>query len=298
MQLTAIIHTKNSSSTVEAALKSVAFADSTLVVDMHSTDDTLELVKKYTKNTFEFDDVGYVEPARNFALSKVTTDWVLLVDADEVVTPSLIEDIQKIIEAAQADAYFIPRRNLIFGKSIENSGWWPDYQLRLFKKGMVEWSDKIHSVPTLRGSSAYLPQSFEACLVHTNYTSLTQYVERMNNYTSIQAKESGPLSNNAVTTVLAQFRAELLTRLFAIQGIDEGIHGLGLSYLQAFSEVVLAMKRWELAGSKPTQADQQQIVFELRQFQRELNYWIADWEVSHCSPLRALIARFKRKCKL
>ncbi len=295
MSLTVIVHTKNSAKTVESALKSVTFAETVIVVDMHSSDETRTIAKKYASATYLFEDVGYVEPARNFALSKVKTEWVLILDADEVLPVTLKRKIVAELEHPQADAYFLPRSNSIFGKEIESDGWWPDYQLRLFKNGVIEWSDAIHSVPVIKGSSSYFPADRSAALFHLNYTSISQFVERLNNYTTIQARQNGASETATVAKVVAQFRTELLSRLFAQKAIDEGMHGLALSFLQSFSEVVVVLKQWEAEGSLSTQADQATTIKELRLFQKELNYWISDWEVTHRTPLHSLIARVRRK---
>lgn len=302
MPLSVIINTKNVAKTLERTLKSVEFADEIVVVDMHSTDDTVEIAKKYTERVFEFEDKGYVEPARNFAIQKASHDWILIVDADEEVPPKLKKTVEAIINAGEGttlpDCFYLPRKNIIFDRWIQKTGWWPDYVMRLFRKGCVEWSDELHAVPITRGEVKELPANEELALVHHNYQSIDQFVSRLNRYTSIQAKELAEDHRQHETSPAAlvrQFSDELFRRLFAQQGIDEGVHGTGLSLLQTFSEITRELKIWEMRGFTEMAVDQKETIAAFRQFQRELNYWIADWHVQHSGGLAALIWRIRRK---
>lgn len=295
--LSIIINTKNSATTLERTLNSVAFADEIVVVDMHSTDHTVQVAEKYTDKIFQFDDVGYVEPARNFAISKATHDWIFIIDADEEVSPKLRKLIEGVVENnanSMPDCFYIPRKNIIFNKWIKKTGWWPDMVLRFFRKGHVEWSNELHAVPVTKGQVKELPHDEELAIIHHNYQAVEQFVARLNRYSSIQAKEHST-DKVDTTAVIHQFSDELLRRLFAQKGIDEGMHGVGLSLLQTFSETARTLKVWELQGFEVTGKDELQTIQALRQFQRELNYWIADWQVQHSRGLSQLIWRVRRK---
>src|SRR3972149_2447063 len=87
------------------------------------------------------------------------------------------------IQLPKADFYRIPRKNIIFGKWMKHTGWWPDYQIRFFKKGKVTWSDEIHSVPQSSGKQITL-EGEEFALIHHHYTSIDQFLTRMQTYTS------------------------------------------------------------------------------------------------------------------
>jgi glycosyltransferase involved in cell wall biosynthesis len=302
MPLSVVINTKNVAKTLERTLKSVEFADEIVVVDMHSTDDTVEIAKKYTDKVFEFEDRGYVEPARNFAIQQATQDWILIVDADEEVSAKLRQAVKAIISAKEGtslpDCFYLPRKNIIFGSWIRKTGWWPDYVMRFFRKGAVEWSDELHAVPITRGVVKELPANEDLALIHHNYQSVDQFVSRLNRYTSIQAKElihdhkQGELDP---AHVVRQFSDEFFRRFFAQQGIDEGMHGTGLSFLQTFSEVVRTLKVWELQGFPEMAVNPEETMTSLKQFRRELNYWIADWHVQHAKGISALVWRIRRK---
>lgn len=313
MSLSVVINTKNSAETLVKALESVSFADEIIVVDMASTDDTLTIAKKYTKHVFDHPDVGFVEPARNFALSKATQDWILILDSDEEVTPALQEVIQQISQPEQtpksrvtvkdiqpADCYYLPRKNIIFGQWVK-TGWWPDYILRLFRAGHVEWSDEIHSIPVTTGQVAELPADPAAAIIHHNYQTIDQFLDRLNRYTSIEADQSAAVKPSSAD-IWSAFSREFIRRAFADRGLADGQHGMTLALFQSLYQVAVLTKQWQqaefgLSNLSKTQ-EQEQVIQQLTQFQAELRYWIADWQVEHSSGLAQLYWKLRRKLKL
>lgn len=293
--LTVLIHTKNAAATLKQALESVLFADQIIIVDMHSSDETVEIAKEYTSHIFAVEDVGYVEPARNFGLSKVKTKWVLILDADEEVSPDLSQKITELLSRdTAADGYYIARQNIIFGKALAHTGWWPDWQLRLFKVGHVKWSTEIHSVPETKGEIKKLPAEPEYALIHHNYQSVHQFIDRLNRYTDI---ESTRIDHQATLSEISDFRLfsqEFLRRLFAQGGLEDGRHGVALSLLQSMYPVIVALKQWQHAGF-PEQDLMAATLRDLVRFRQELAYWIADWHVAHTSGLTQLGWQLRRK---
>lgn len=292
--LSAVINTKNSEAFLETALESVSFVDEIIVVDMHSSDATQKIAKKFTNTIFLFDDVGYVEPARNFAISKATSDWILILDADEEVPKGLQEKITQLLVQPEFDAYYIPRSNEVFGYEMRMTGWWPDHQLRLFKRGVVTWSDEIHSVPSIHGTSEYLPALPELALKHHNYQNVSQFVDRMNRYTNIEAERSSAAVTDT-TMLITQFKDELFRRLFYFNGIKEGMHGVGLSFLQAMYQMLIVLKIWEKHAFPQKTATDAQTLRALTIFQRELAYWILSYEVESRTGLGRLVAIVRKK---
>jgi hypothetical protein len=198
------------------------------------------------------------------------------------------------VNHGQSEAYFIPRKNIIFDVFMQKAGWWPDFQLRFFKKGVVTWTDTIHSVPTVHGKVEYLAQEEQLALTHHNYQSIGQYLSRMDRYTTIQASES-LLASVDTSELIKTFSDEFLSRLFLHEGINAGMHGVGLSFLQGFSNLVVALKIWEGRGFPETQADQRKTIVALYHFTKDLQYWIADWEVKHARGLKKWVFKFRRK---
>jgi glycosyltransferase involved in cell wall biosynthesis len=303
--LSVIIHTKNADETLEETLKSVSFAKDVVIVDMKSKDKTVAIAEKYTKRIYVVDDVGYADPARNFGIEKAKGPWILVVDADEVVSETLAEKLPDLLLAKNITCFYLPRKNIIFNKWIEKTGWWPDYQARLFKKSSVEWEVGVHKQPVVVGSVKYLPAEEENALIHFNYRSVKQFVDKLNTYTSITAQERQDTHFERVklknelpmggVLVVRTFYNQFLQRLFAQSGIDDGIHGVSLSFLQGMYELTTLLKEWEYQGAPPTVADQRLVLKELKQFEKDLNFWIADWHCKNTTGLEKIIWQFKRK---
>src|SRR3989339_511990 len=184
-------------------------------------------------NTYnEHKKLTFVEPARNFAVSKAKNEWIILLDPDEELPESLKLFLKKEIKDPQADYYRIPRKNIIFGKWMKHTGWWPDMNIRFFKKDHVSWNNVIHGVPMTQGRGYDLPEKEEYAIKHKAYTSMEEYVNRMNRYTSVQARElnrKGVEFNHIM--LIAKPVSEFLRRYFAEGGYKDGLHGLSLSLL-------------------------------------------------------------------
>jgi (heptosyl)LPS beta-1,4-glucosyltransferase len=199
----------------------------------------------------------------------------MLLDADEEVPKTLAERLQKIVDKYKAINYVeIPRKNIIFGKWMQNSGWWPDYQVRLFKKGAVFWQEKIHSKPELSGEGIKLDPNEDLAIVHHNYQSLEQLIERMNRYTTVEAEQIHKEGYKFDWKDLIKAPSnEFLSRFFANQGYKDGLHGLTLSLLQAFSFLVVYLKLWQLDSFKDKQITLSEIEQESDKTFSALNYW-------------------------
>ncbi|MBD3279771.1 MAG: glycosyltransferase [Candidatus Pacebacteria bacterium] len=304
MKISAVINTKNAAQTIKTALTSVKWCDQIVVVDMQSTDKTLEIVKKYTDQVFTTKDAGYVEPARNLAISKAQHDWVLLIDADEELPVSLKKHLQALMDKPALDlvaGYYLPRQNIIFNKTMKGTGWWPDYQLRFFQKDQVFWPKTIHAEPKITGEVKYLPAKPAYALIHHHYQTIEQYLKRLDRYTSLEAQGikavNKPVKLNEAE-FLQSFLAEFLQRLFAQQGLEEGMHGTGLALLQSMYQLVVKLKLWQDQGFKTQANDPQAAVQVLQQFQQDLNYWLADWQLKQATGWQKLWLRIKRKYRL
>lgn len=298
MSISVVINTLNEEGNLPRALASVkGFADEIIVVDMHSDDSTVEIAKKFGAKVFSHERTNYVEPARNYAISKATGDWIFILDADEELPLHLKSYLKKITTSEDSkDYYRIPRKNIIFGKWIEHTNWWPDYNIRFFKKGKVLWNEIIHSVPMTEGNGIDLKSSEEYAIVHHNYISLTQFIERMNRYTTVQARDMRKSGKHFEwQSVLARPISEFLSRYFQAEGYKDGVHGLALSCFQAFSELVTVLKLWEEEKFKEQSIKVSDVVSVMKDSQSDIFYWQAD------ALLKAgggFTHRIKRKFKL
>ncbi|HCC84076.1 MAG TPA: hypothetical protein DEP87_00090 [Candidatus Pacebacteria bacterium] len=302
-QLSVVLNVKNAAKILPRALESVSFATEIIVVDMESTDKTVEVAKSFNARIFSHPDVGYADPARNFGLSQAKFPWILVLDADEVVSTSLQHKILELISEPTADVYWLPRQNLFFGHWLNKAGWWPDHQPRLFRRGMVSWAVGVHRMPDIKGLELRLAVKPEWALLHTNYVSVDQFVAKLNQYTSLQAKEAiqedpqSALVASQTSVLLKSYFDELLKRWLALRGIDDGLHGTAAAFLQANYELIKQLKLWQLAGFPPTINDQKDSERVIRQFQADLNYWLADWHLEHSSGLIKIFWWIRRRLK-
>lgn len=297
VKISVVINTFQEEENIAKAIKSaLKIADEIVVVDTHSTDKTVEIAKSLGAIVYLHDHPGYVEPVRNFAISKTKGEWIFILDADERISDSLAKRIKKEVTDSKADYYTIPRKNIIFGKWIKNSRWWPDYNVRLFKKGHVNWVAQIHGVPETEGLGADLEAKESFALVHYHYTTLEQYISRLNRYTSIQAKNLVDDGYKFTwTDVITKPANEFFSRYFAGKGYRDGLHGLALCLLQAFSELVLYLKIWQAQGFTEANPGLTEVVAQITKAQKELNYWKSDSLVSESGGIKHKI---KRKLKL
>lgn len=296
-KISVVINTLNEEQNIERALKSVKnLADEIVVVDMHSDDQTVKIARRLGAKIFSHERTNYVEPARNFAITKTTGDWILILDADEEVPKDLVKKLKDLSQDGQSSYFRLPRKNIIFGKWIKNSRWWPDYNVRFFKKGTVIWSDEIHSLPITTGIGQDIEATEELALTHHNYQTVEQFVDRLNRYTTIQAIR---LNDNKYTftwkDVLRRSSSEFLGRYFAGEGYKDGIHGVALASLQAFSELVVYLKVWQLQKFKEEKVSIRDMAHEMKLNEKETNYWLADTEVKNGGGVKY---RIRRKFKL
>lgn len=291
--LSVVINTKNSATTLKACLQSVKrIADEIIVMDMHSDDDTVRIAKSFQAKVFYHKDVGYVEPARNAAIAKASGDWVLILDSDETIPPSLAKLIRDdLLIDPKADAYFLPRKNIIFGKWVK-TGWWPDHVLRLFKPNLVEWSNEIHSIPKISGTIERLPEKESLAIVHENYQSVDQFIDRAQKYGRIVAHEQKE-KKTSIGDPLQNFFSEFLRRYFQWEGVNDGAHGYYLSLLQAMTAILESAYQWEakdFSGGthKPHVGDM------LQRMADEARYWELTQKVNNSSGLARLYWKLRR----
>lgn len=277
-RISVVVNTLNEAKNLPRALASVKnLADEIIVVDMESDDGTPDIAKNLGAKVFSHKRVGYVEPARNFAISRATGDWIFILDADEDISSDLSGLIKKMVNNPKANYYRIPRKNIIFGKWMKHSRWWPDYNIRLFKKGHVSWNETIHSVPMTAGKGAEFPEKEQNAIIHHHYDSVEQFIERMNRYTSgsaaIRVKEGYKF---IWRDLVGRPAAEFFSRYFFAEGYKDGIHGLALSLLQAFSELVVYLKIWQAEKFKASDLNIKEVVNLMHDEEKELHYWQSD----------------------
>lgn len=294
--ISVVINTYNEAEDLERLLKSVKWADEIIVCDMYSDDKTVQIAKRLGAKVIFHKKLSHVEPARNFAIEKASGDWILIIDPDEEIPADLKDRLIQISERMEQINYVrIPRKNLIFGKWVQSSMWWPDFNIRFFRKGKVTWSDKIHRPPQVSGEGIDLPAEDKWAIVHYHYQTISQYLERMIRYTKVQALELHEENYKFVWIDLIQKPlGEFLSRFFACKGYSDGIHGLALSLLQAFSHFVLYLRVWEIEKFQDNSITINEIETLSQQSGKEITYWIHLAKLSK-NPLKRFAQKIKNK---
>jgi len=280
--ISVVVNTLNEEENLPRCLGSVKdFADEIVVVDMHSDDKTRKIARSFGARVFLHERTGYVEPARNFALGKARGEWILILDADEKITKSLARRLKRIAIAGKAgvDYVLIPRKNIILGKWIQNSRWWPDYLPRFFRRGKVVWPKQIHQKPEIKGNVLTLPDAEKLAIVHYNYHSLDQFLERAKRYAEVQAAElvKEKKYKLAPADLVLKPVGEFLSRFFAGGGYKDGIHGLALAILQSYATALIYLKVWEKQKYEEKNIDSQKISNMFKEAIYQAEYWREKW---------------------
>jgi glycosyltransferase involved in cell wall biosynthesis len=240
--ISAVINTRNEEKNLPACLDALRWCDERIVVDMESEDATVAIARERGARVFTYRNVGYVEPARSFAVEQARGPWVLIVDADELIPPTLAERLRAIAAAGECDAVAIPHKNFLLGEWVRHSGWWPDYHWRFFRQGAMRFSDRIHGPVELLGRTLTLPAEEALAIVHLHHADIGTLIDRINRYTTVEASNQPDFS--AFHLWLAPLR-QFFSRYVRHGGYRAGYRGLFLSLLMAFYELSAGMKRWE-----------------------------------------------------
>lgn len=235
MTLAAVVLTLNEEENIEDCLASLAWADRRIVFDSFSTDQTVELAQAAGAEVIQHPFQDYAQQ-RNAALERVDAEWIFFVDADERATAELAAEVRSVLGGDRPEvAWWVPRHNYIFGRLTLGAGWYPDYQLRLVKRGFARWERPVHEVAVVDGPEGYLTHP----LVHFNYRDLADFIDRQRRYTEYDAEA---LLQEGVRprfyTAYSQAVRHFWWRFVRLRGIRDGLHGLWLSLLMAYFEAV------------------------------------------------------------
>lgn len=242
MKLTAIIPTFNEESNIEAVIQSVLFADEILIADSFSTDKTLEIAKKYPVKIVQREYQNSASQ-KNWVIPQAKNEWILLVDADERVTPQLEEEIKNVLASQpEESAFWIYRKNYFMGKAMNHSGLNTDKVIRLFKRDECKYQEKnVHSEIETQGKVGFLKEKF----THNTYISFDDYIYKKNRYAWWSA---GDHFNKNTEIGIRQLIFKPFYRFFKhyfIQfGLLDGLPGLVYAFVESYGVFTRYVKIW------------------------------------------------------
>mgnify|MGYP000123685880 CR=1 FL=1 len=241
--ISVVIHTYNEEKNIVECIQSARLlTDSIILIDMESTDNTVEIAKKENVQVYSFPHSNYVEPAREFGVSKAQKKWVFLLDADERITKDLAKEIKEL--TSQHTHYKIPRKEFFNRKIwLKHGGWWPNYQTRLFiKNSLDKWPAQIHSTPVFKGSTGFLKNA----LLHYSKNDYSEVVKKTVIFEDIESDlllaAGRPVST---LTFFRKFLGELYRRLIKYRGFLDGPVGIIESIYQAYSKTITYLFLYE-----------------------------------------------------
>jgi glycosyltransferase involved in cell wall biosynthesis len=293
-----VLSVLNESQKIENCLKSVGWADEIIVIDNGSTDNTISIVKKFTDKIFSKVNNPMLNVNKNYGFTKSRCDWILCLDGDEEITPQLSIEIQeKVKNSGDINGYWISRKNIIFGKWIEHGIWWPDRQLRLFRRGKGIYPCRhVHEYLEVSGKTGILINPY----LHHNYESISQYISKMdriyteNEVTNLLATDYQLSWYDAIRFPVSDF----VKIYFAQRGFLDGLHGLVLSLLQAFYSFLVFTKLWEKKGFSEKDISLKEIKLEFQKSASEIYYWYMTSQISQSkNPITQLVLKLKRKLR-
>jgi glycosyltransferase involved in cell wall biosynthesis len=245
--ITLCVSTRNEEDAIGQLIESCASVVSeVVVVDMESEDRTVEIARGLGARIVEVPKAGFAEPGRQQGIDAATQPWVLVLDADELPGPRMLELVREHVEGTRSDGLRFPRQNFIFGRWIRHSGCWPDYQLRLFRRDVANWPPFVHTQVTVEGRIEDAPASEKYALRHSSCPTVRDYISLINHYTDFE-----------VDRYLAIGRRASLARLFAMppgrfvqiyffeRGFLDGRDGLAIAFLTAMYAVMVELKMLE-----------------------------------------------------
>ena len=235
--LSVIVLTRNEEKHIRDCLASVReWADELLVLDSNSADRTAKIAQEMGARVQARAFDNYPNQ-RNAAIELARGDWIFFIDADERATPAVGQEMQSAILHSQCAGFWIPRRNIIFGKEIRHTGWSPDYQPRVLRKGKARFDParEVHELVQWDGEVGYLSEP----LIHYNYETLAQFREKQIKYSRYEAQVWYSEGKRARWRgLIGQPVREFFRRYISLQGWRDGGHGLLLSALMAYYALV------------------------------------------------------------
>jgi glycosyltransferase involved in cell wall biosynthesis len=236
--------TYNNKRTLQRCLESLRWADELVVVDSCSDDGSFELAKEFTDEVYQRKWGGHREQYQ-YAANLTKNEWVMFVDADEVVPPELVDEIQRELEGnhGQWDGYICHRRTFYLGRWIEYGGWYPDYEIRLYRRDKGKWVGDLHAKVGVEGKVKQLNGRY----LHYTYRDISDQIQTIDRYSRTAAEDmmrSGEQFSLFRLLLRPPFR--FLKEYIFKAGFRDGLPGLIIAVSTVFYVFIKYAKLWEL----------------------------------------------------
>ncbi|MGB9628914.1 MAG: glycosyltransferase family 2 protein [Thermodesulfobacteriota bacterium] len=242
--------TFNNRRTIERCLKSLQWADELVIVDSLSTDGTVEICKRYTEKVYQRPWTDHRDQYQ-YAADLTTHQWIMFVDADEEIPPELVEEIRNELDGRNSpfDGYLVYRRTYYLGRWIRYGGWYPDCEIRLYRRDRGRWEGGLHAKVVVDGKVGVLKNQY----LHYTYRDISDQIQTIDRYSKIAAEdmvESGEKFSLFKLLFHPPFRfvKEYLFKL----GFLDGLPGLIIIVSTMFYVFIKYAKLWELKISNGT----------------------------------------------
>lgn len=246
--ITAVVLTKNEAGKIRRCLDAIRWVDEIILVDGESTDGTQNIAREYGALVINHPFGGDFGEERNLGNAHAASDWILQLDADDLVTPAFRQAAEAILRDGAPHAAFRFRRTNCFLGHWMRYGGWDHYSLHFFRRGKARYQGRVHHALLVDGSIGTL----KAAVEHYPFDSLEQFVDRQNRYTTLEARElvdlHGTFSSKELRYQVMVRPAKLFWKLYVKkQGFRDGMHGFLFSGLYSFVHFLKWAKVWELS---------------------------------------------------
>lgn len=241
--ITACIITLNEEHRLPACLDSLDFVDEIIVVDSGSVDRTRKIARQYGAHVYQRKFTGFVQQ-KNYAVSLASRDWILVVDADEVVTPGLREEILSVRNQGTLRAFRLPRMSYYLGRWIRHSGWYPDYNVRFFRKNYAIFvGGTVHERAKAEGPVG----TFKNHLEHFSYRNISDHLIRIERYSTLIAQDKYRRGkSSSITWAIGKSISKFFLTYIYRFGFLDGQAGIVIAVLAGYYNFLKYAKLWEL----------------------------------------------------
>jgi glycosyltransferase involved in cell wall biosynthesis len=245
--------TFNNRRTIERCLKSLDWAEELVVVDSMSTDGTFDICRQYTDRAYQCEWKGHRDQYQ-YAADLTTRDWIMFVDADEEVPPELAEEIRKELERGgnSFDGYIAYRRTHYLGRWIRYGGWYPDCEIRLYRREKGRWEGGLHAKVAVNGKVGSLKNLY----LHYTYRDISDQIQTIDKYSRIAAEDmAGSGQKFSLFKLLFHPPFRFFKEYILKSGFRDGFPGLVIIVSTMFYVFIKYAKLWELTVSKKEKRD-------------------------------------------